>query len=61
MKASVATALISIVSYAIGVHWGAVGVARVSALSFSFHPGSFDSLRDDAEGYSYFSGRSADP
>ena len=55
MKASVATALISIVSFAIGVHWGAVGVARVSALS------SFDGLRDDAEGYSHFSGRSANP
>ncbi len=36
MKASVVTALISIVSFAIGVHWGAVGVARISALSFTF-------------------------
>jgi len=36
MKASIATALISIVSFAIGVHWGAVGVACVSALSFTF-------------------------
>jgi PST family polysaccharide transporter len=36
MKASVATALISILSFAIGVHWGAVGVACVSALSFTF-------------------------
>jgi PST family polysaccharide transporter len=36
MKASVATAFISIVSFAIGVHWGAVGVACVSALSFTF-------------------------
>ena len=36
MKASVATAFISIASFAIGVHWGAVGVACVSALSFTF-------------------------
>ncbi len=36
MKASIATALISIVSFAIGVHWGAVGVACISALSFTF-------------------------
>jgi PST family polysaccharide transporter len=36
MRASVATAVISIVSFAAGVHWGAVGVALVSALSFTF-------------------------
>jgi PST family polysaccharide transporter len=36
MRTSVATALISIASFAIGVHWGAVGVACVSALSFTF-------------------------
>ncbi len=36
MKASVATALISILSFVIGVHWGAVGVACLSALSFTF-------------------------
>jgi PST family polysaccharide transporter len=36
MRTSVATAVISILSFAIGVHWGAVGVARVSALSFTF-------------------------
>ena len=36
MKASIATAVISIISFAIGVHWGALGVARVSALSFTF-------------------------
>jgi hypothetical protein len=36
MRASVATAAISIVSFAIGVDWGAAAVARVSALSFSF-------------------------
>ncbi|ADW71496.1 lipopolysaccharide biosynthesis protein [Granulicella tundricola] len=36
MKASVATAFISIISFAIGVHWGAVGVACVSSLSFTF-------------------------
>ena len=36
MRASVVTAIISIASFATGVHWGAVGVACVSALSFSF-------------------------
>lgn len=36
MKASILTALISIASFAFGVHWGAIGVACVSALSFTF-------------------------
>ena len=36
MKASLATAFISVVSFAVGVPWGATGVACVSALSFTF-------------------------
>lgn len=36
MRCSIYTALISIASFAIGVHWGAVGVAAASALSFNF-------------------------
>lgn len=36
MRFSIATALISIVSFALGVHWGARGVAAVSAISFTF-------------------------
>ena len=35
MRASVATAVISVLSFIIGVHWGAVGVACASALSFT--------------------------
>ena len=36
MRLSIVTALISIASFAIGIAWGAVGVAAVSALSFTF-------------------------
>ena len=36
MKFSVATALISIASFALGVHWGVLGVAACSAISFIF-------------------------
>lgn len=36
LRLSVYTAIISIASFAIGVRWGAAGVAAVSALSFSF-------------------------
>lgn len=36
VKASVATAVISVISFALGVRWGALGVACVSALSFTF-------------------------
>jgi polysaccharide transporter, PST family len=36
MRFSVTTALISIASFALGVRWGIVGVASVSALSFTF-------------------------
>ena len=59
MKASIATALISIVSFAIGVHWGAVGVACVSALSFTFIHSALDGLRHDSEGHCYVAGRFA--
>ena len=36
MKLSIATALLSIAAFAIGIFWGAWGVALVSALSFTF-------------------------
>jgi PST family polysaccharide transporter len=36
MRLSIATALISIVSFALGVHWGIVGVAAAAASSFTF-------------------------
>jgi PST family polysaccharide transporter len=36
MKLSIATALISIASFAFGVHWGVVGVAASAAISFIF-------------------------
>jgi PST family polysaccharide transporter len=36
MRFSIATALISIASFALGVHWGIVGVASAAACSFTF-------------------------
>ena len=36
MRFSVATAVISIISFALGVHWGVVGVAAFAATSFTF-------------------------
>jgi PST family polysaccharide transporter len=36
MSLSIMMALISIGSFAIGINWGAVGVAAVSAISFTF-------------------------
>ena len=36
MRLSIATALISIASFALGVHWGVTGVAAFAATSFTF-------------------------
>ncbi|THD63285.1 lipopolysaccharide biosynthesis protein [Phenylobacterium sp.] len=36
LRVTLVTAALSIASFAIGVHWGAVGVAEASALSFTF-------------------------
>ncbi|MEI9973866.1 MAG: lipopolysaccharide biosynthesis protein [Ignavibacteriota bacterium] len=36
MVVAVITAIVSIVSFAIGIFWGAIGVAAVSAMSFTF-------------------------